>query len=101
MVLIGRGRGPVRYRLRPTDLRPTLLERDNAELGQAGGFRQLVGGPMPPQVVGLQWQFTCTDVGPDAGAPCPIGVSITGIKFLQAEAVDAAAPATADAATSA
>jgi len=34
------------------------------------------------QVVGLQWQFTGTKIDPDAGAGCPIDVTITNIKFL-------------------
>jgi len=34
------------------------------------------------QVVGLQWQFSGTDVDP--GASCPIDVAITDIKFLSA-----------------
>jgi hypothetical protein len=34
------------------------------------------------QVVGLQWQFTGTNVDRDAGSGCPIDVTITGIKFL-------------------
>ena len=34
------------------------------------------------QVVGLQWQFTGTNVDSDAGAGCPIDVTITDIKFL-------------------
>ena len=51
------------------------------------------------QVVGLQWQFTGTNVGPDAGASCPIDVSITGIKFLRMDAGDAASSDAADAAT--
>ena len=52
------------------------------------------------QVVGLQWQFTGTGVGPDAGAACPIDVSITGIKFLHSDAGDAAPSDAADAGTS-
>ena len=52
------------------------------------------------QVVGLQWQFTGTSVGPDAGAACPIDVTITGIKFLHVDAGDASAPDAADAGTS-
>ena len=34
------------------------------------------------EVVGLQWQFTGTQLDPDASAGCPIDVTITGIKFL-------------------
>jgi glucuronoarabinoxylan endo-1,4-beta-xylanase len=38
------------------------------------------------QVVGLQWQFTGTNISSDAGADavvgCPIDVAVTGIKFL-------------------
>lgn len=34
------------------------------------------------QVVGLQWQFTGTQLDPDASAGCPIDVTITDIKFL-------------------
>jgi glucuronoarabinoxylan endo-1,4-beta-xylanase len=35
------------------------------------------------QVVGLQWQWTTNDaLDPDAGAGCPIDVTITNIKFL-------------------
>jgi glucuronoarabinoxylan endo-1,4-beta-xylanase len=51
------------------------------------------------QVVGLQWQFTGTNVGPDAGASCPIDVRITGIKFVQMDAGDAGASDAADAGT--
>jgi hypothetical protein len=51
------------------------------------------------QVVGLQWQFTGTNVGPDAGASCPVDVRITGIKFLQMDAGDAATADADDAAT--
>jgi glucuronoarabinoxylan endo-1,4-beta-xylanase len=50
------------------------------------------------QVVGIQWQFTGTNVDPDAGAGCPIDVTITGIKFLQSETADAGTPDAADAA---
>jgi hypothetical protein len=49
-------------------------------------------------VVGIQWQFTGTNVDPDAGAGCPIDVTITGIKFLQSETADAGTPDAADAA---
>ena len=52
------------------------------------------------QVVGLQWQFTGTKVGPDAGAACPIDVRITGIRFLHPDAGDAGASDAADAGTS-
>src|SRR4029077_7746542 len=41
------------------------------------------------QGVGIQWQFTGTGVSADAGAGCPIDVSITGIKFIQMDAGDA------------
>ena len=34
------------------------------------------------QVVGLQWQWTGTNVTGDAGATCPIDVTLTNIKFL-------------------
>lgn len=34
------------------------------------------------QVVGLQWQFTGTQLDPDAGVGCPIDVTIGNIKFL-------------------
>jgi hypothetical protein len=34
------------------------------------------------QVVGLQWQFTGTNVTGDAGATCPIDVTISNVKFL-------------------
>ncbi|HVT09920.1 MAG TPA: hypothetical protein VHO67_20800 [Polyangia bacterium] len=34
------------------------------------------------QVVGLQWQWTGTNVVGDAGATCPIDVTVTNIKFL-------------------
>jgi glucuronoarabinoxylan endo-1,4-beta-xylanase len=51
------------------------------------------------QVVGLQWQFTGTNVGPDAGASCPIDVRITGIKFLRMDAGDDASSDAADAGT--
>ena len=34
------------------------------------------------QVVGLQWQWTGTNVAGDAGATCPIDVTVTNIKFL-------------------
>jgi hypothetical protein len=34
------------------------------------------------QVVGLQWQFTGTNVDPDASAGCPIDVTITDARFL-------------------
>ncbi|MFL5307781.1 MAG: hypothetical protein ACJ8F1_21360 [Polyangia bacterium] len=34
------------------------------------------------QVVGLQWQWTGTNVTGDAGATCPIDVTFTNIKFL-------------------
>ncbi|MES1165226.1 MAG: hypothetical protein ABUR63_05685, partial [Verrucomicrobiota bacterium] len=34
------------------------------------------------QVVGLQWQWTGTNVSGDAGATCPIDVTVTNIKFL-------------------
>jgi hypothetical protein len=33
------------------------------------------------EVVGLQWQFTGTQLDPDAGAGCPIDVTITDVKF--------------------
>jgi len=52
------------------------------------------------QVVGLQWQFTGTHVGPDAGAACPIDVRITGIRFLRPDAGDAAPSDAADAGVS-
>jgi len=35
------------------------------------------------QVVGLQWQFTGTQLDPDAGVGCPVDVTITDVKFLQ------------------
>jgi hypothetical protein len=35
------------------------------------------------QVVGLQWQFTGTQLDPDAGPGCPVDVTITDVKFLQ------------------
>jgi hypothetical protein len=53
------------------------------------------------QVVGLQWQFTGTNVGGDAGATCPIDVRIDAIKFVRVDAGDAAPPDAADAGTSA
>jgi hypothetical protein len=34
------------------------------------------------QVVGLQWQFTGTNLDGDAGTSCPIDVTITKIKFM-------------------
>jgi hypothetical protein len=34
------------------------------------------------QVVGLQWQFTGTQLDPDAGPGCPVDVTITDVKFL-------------------
>ena len=34
------------------------------------------------QVVGLQWQFTGTQLDPDASVGCPIDVTITDVKFL-------------------
>jgi glucuronoarabinoxylan endo-1,4-beta-xylanase len=34
------------------------------------------------QVVGMQWQFTGTQIDPDAGPGCPIDVRITDVKFL-------------------
>ena len=34
------------------------------------------------EVVGLQWQWTGTNVDPDASAGCPIDVAITDVKFL-------------------
>lgn len=34
------------------------------------------------QLVGLQWQWTGTNVTGDAGAACPIDVTVTNIKFL-------------------
>jgi hypothetical protein len=34
------------------------------------------------QVVALQWQFTGTQLDPDAGVGCPINVNITSVKFL-------------------
>ena len=34
------------------------------------------------QVVGMQWQWTGTNLDPDAGVGCPIDVTITDIKFL-------------------
>jgi len=46
------------------------------------------------QVVGLQWQFTGTNVG-DASASCPIDVNITGIKFINVGSGDAG-PSAAD-----
>ena len=33
-------------------------------------------------VIGLQWQFTGTSVGGDAGPACPIDVTITIVKFV-------------------
>jgi hypothetical protein len=53
------------------------------------------------QVVGLQWQFTGTNVAADAGASCPIDVTITGIKFLHVDAADAATVDAADVADAA
>ncbi len=34
------------------------------------------------QVVGLQWQFTGTNLDGDAGTTCPIDVTVTKIKFM-------------------
>jgi hypothetical protein len=34
------------------------------------------------QVVGLQWQFTGTNLDGDAGTSCPVDVTITKIKFM-------------------
>ena len=47
-------------------------------LDSVSGWSQAQAG----QVVGLQWQFTGTNVDPDAGGGCPIDVTITDIKFL-------------------
>jgi glucuronoarabinoxylan endo-1,4-beta-xylanase len=40
------------------------------------------GADKATQVVGLQWHFTGSNLDPDAGAGCPIDVTVSDIKFV-------------------
>jgi hypothetical protein len=57
--------------LPPTDVTTTLADTTNWSSTAAG------------QVIGLQWQLTGTGVDGDAGASCPVDVTITNIKFVE------------------
>ena len=84
---------PVKQQVAVPTAEPTVITTPLAEFTKWSAITAA-------QVVGLQWQFTGTGVGPDAGAACPIDVSITGIKFLHSDAGDAAPSDAADAGTS-
>jgi hypothetical protein len=82
---------PVKRQVAVATAEPTVITTPLAELTNWSAINAA-------QVVGLQWQWTGTNVPRDAGVVCPIDVSITGIKFLTMDTGDAATSDAADAA---